>query len=148
MMPVLVRRIPWNCPMDFKLEIYNKRILGSHKTWKGFLFGIAGALFTGFVMQFYWPFDFSLILWSFLSGVGALLGDCIKSFFKRRINIKPGSSWIPFDQIDYSVGALLLGSVLYFPGWWQSVFIVTISFILHILVNHIAFFLRIRNEKW
>ena len=148
MVPVLVRRISWDCPMDFNLKFAGKRVLGSHKTWKGFLFGIVGALLTGFFMQLYWPFDFSVFLWSFLVGFGALFGDCVKSFFKRRLNIKPGSSWIPFDQVDYSVGALFCGSFIYFPGWWQSFFIVIVSFVLHILINHLAFFLRIRNEKW
>jgi len=42
-----------------------------------------------------------------LSGLGALAGDAIKSFFKRQVNVPPGKSWVPFDQIDYIVGGIV-----------------------------------------
>jgi hypothetical protein len=41
-------------------------------------------------------------------GFGAVAGDAAKSFFKRRLAIAPGSPWIPFDQLDFAVGALVL----------------------------------------
>jgi CDP-2,3-bis-(O-geranylgeranyl)-sn-glycerol synthase len=44
----------------------------------------------------------------FLLGLGAMAGDAAKSFFKRRLGIAPGHPWIPFDQIDFQIGALLL----------------------------------------
>jgi CDP-2,3-bis-(O-geranylgeranyl)-sn-glycerol synthase len=37
---------------------------------------------------------------------GALLGDVIESFFKRRIGKDRGQDWIPFDQLDFLIGAL------------------------------------------
>src|SRR4051812_27852644 len=39
-------------------------------------------------------------------GLGALSGDLVKSFAKRRRGILPGQAWIPFDQIDWLLGAL------------------------------------------
>ncbi len=149
MMPVFVKKIPWNSPMDFGLSIGNIRVFGSNKTWKGFVFGIAGAVLAGFIMsKIYWPFDFYSVYWSFLIGAGALLGDAVKSFFKRRVGIKPGNPWIPFDQIDYTIGALVLGSFVFFPGWFFAFLIVFLSAFGHIATNHIGYWLGIRDVKW
>ena len=88
------------------------------------------------------------LLIGFLMGFGALLGDLIKSFFKRRISIKPGGKFVPFDQTDFVIGALAL-TMLFFKLSWQ-VFLLSLllSFILHIIVNHISYWLKIRNEAW
>jgi len=42
---------------------------------------------------------------------GALLGDIVESFFKRRMGKERGEDWIPFDQLDFVVGALLLSFI-------------------------------------
>ena len=83
-----------------------------------------------------------------LMGFGALTGDLIKSFFKRRLGIRPGARFIPFDQTDFVVGALVF--IMPVCSLTLKIFIVSLllSFVLHIIVNHIAFYLRIRNEKW
>jgi len=149
MAPVIAKRLPWNYPMDFGLSIGGKRIFGDHKTWKGFIIGVSIAVIAGYIMsKTYWPFNFSALQWSALAGAGALLGDALKSFFKRRVGIKPGHPWIPFDEIDYSVGALALGSIVFFPGWLNAVLVIFISAIGHIAVNHTAYYLKIRDEKW
>ena len=149
MVPVLVRKLPWDIPVDFGLKWRGKSILGSHKTWKGLICGVFAALFGGILMRsIYWPFNFSVIHWSLLTGFGALVGDMVKSFFKRRFRIPPGRPWIPFDEIDFSIGALLFGSLIFFPGWAWSLFIIAFSFVGHIIINHAAFYLRIRKEKW
>jgi CDP-2,3-bis-(O-geranylgeranyl)-sn-glycerol synthase len=81
-------------------------------------------------------------------GSGAILGDLIKSFFKRRIGIKPGEKWIFFDQVDYAIGALLFTSLVYTPSLALILTVIAISFFGNILVNHAAFWLDIRKEKW
>src|SRR5574342_1055292 len=84
--PVLAKYSPWNAPMDFGLSVGGIRVFGSHKTWAGFVIGVLVALLAGFILsKTYWPFEFSAIAWSVLVGVGALLGDALKSFFKRRV---------------------------------------------------------------
>lgn len=146
--PLFAKRLPF-FPMDFGLSFGRKRIFGDHKTWGGFVVGLIAALLVGFLLSFiYWPFEFSPIVWSLLVGSGALLGDAIKSFFKRRANIKSGHSWIPFDQIDYTVGAFALGSILYFPGWLNIAIVIFISAFAHVIVNHIGFYLGVRDVKW
>jgi len=111
-------------PVDFrKTWTDGRRILGDGKTWRGLFagaflgmtagFGLAVAAsylstseysflglttFEGFPLMI--PILFSLCF-------GALLGDVIESFFKRRIGKDRGQDWIPFDQLDFIVGALL-----------------------------------------
>jgi len=149
MAPPFTKHIKWNLPMDFGLSIGGVRIFGDHKTWKGFIAGVAVAVISGFVLEaLYWPFEFSAVYWSALVGAGALLGDAVKSFFKRRANIKPGKSWIPFDQIDYTVGALALGSIVFFPGWLFTFLVVAISAVGHVIVNHIGYYIGVRDVKW
>ena len=149
MIPVFTRGLPWNAPIDFGLKFGSKRLLGENKTWAGFVSGLFAALISGvLISQIYWPFAFSALRWSFLAGFGALFGDIVKSFFKRRVGIKPGKPWIPFDQIDYSVGALAFGSFVFFPGWLSAFWLVIISLAGHIIVNHCAYYFGIRDTKW
>jgi len=149
MAPVFARKIPWNAPMDFGLSLNGVRLLGSHKTWRGFIAGsVAGTLAGVLVSLIYWPFAFSAVTWSVCASVGALLGDAVKSFFKRRLKIRSGLPWVPFDQIDYSIGALALGSLVFFPGAKAALIIIVVSMFAHVVVNHVAFFWGIREEKW
>ena len=149
MLPILARKIPGNYPMDFNLRLRGKRVLGDHKTWKGFFSGVIGGTLAGIVLlQIYWPFSFSAISWSIAVSAGALLGDAAKSFFKRQIGIMPGNPWIPFDEIDFTIGALALGSIVYFPGWETAIAVIVISGVGHVIVNHVSFYLGLRTEKW
>ena len=84
----------------------------------------------------------------FLLGFGALFGDLVKSFFKRRMNIKPGKSFFPWDQLDYTIGALVFILFLYIPSWQLVITILIISTLLHIIVKHIGYYLKINKIKW
>jgi CDP-2,3-bis-(O-geranylgeranyl)-sn-glycerol synthase len=37
-----------------------------------------------------------------------MAGDSVKNFVWRRLRIPPGAPWIPFDQLDFVLGALVL----------------------------------------
>jgi len=80
-------------------------------------------------------------------GFGAILGDAVKSFFKRRIKIKPGRTWIPFDQIDYILGGALFFSWFYLPILKDSISLLFIGLILYIIVNVIGYYLGLREQK-
>lgn len=119
---------------------------GSHKTWRGLitatlLGGIFGACYAA---QINYPLWFGFPL-----AAGAILGDLIKSFFKRRIKIAPGKSWVPFDQVDYVFGGIILGGI-FFPELFQvpGMIIVFIGLIMHPLVNWLGYILKIKPNKW
>jgi len=146
-------------PVDFNKKIGGKPIFGKHKTWRGIFVACIISMFVFYVQQYLYRFDIfkeiSLLNYSehtlflgFLLGFGAIIGDLIKSFFKRRFNIKPGAPWIPFDQLDFVTGALLFSSIIYLPPWNVILIILLISFFGHILMRHIGYWFGITKEKW
>lgn len=135
-----------------------KRLFGAHKTWRGGITGVvAGTLF--FLLQQYWYqydwaqslsiINYSQTTWTLgiLFALGAILGDMIESTIKRQMNIDPGKPWVPFDQLDYVIGAVVLSSVITFPGWIYVLIAVGLGFGLHILVNILSYILGIQKNK-
>lgn len=109
----------WNYPLDFNKKFKGKRIFGSHKTVRGVLVGIIVAMLVGYVEfllfqkkpnGYLYVFETlnSSLFFSFLLGLGALIGDAVESFFKRQKNIPPGKPWLPYDWVDYIIGAILI----------------------------------------
>jgi CDP-2,3-bis-(O-geranylgeranyl)-sn-glycerol synthase len=145
-------------PIDFGKTLGGKPIFGSHKTWRGLILGSLGGTLTALLEALIFrslktnlsfiplSFNFETAFFGFLLGTGALLGDCIKSFFKRRVNIAPGQSWVPFDQVDWILGALLFTLPFYplpsllFPS------ALTMGLLLHLLIRFTGFLLKINRE--
>jgi len=167
-------------PIDFRRTWKDgRRVLGDGKTWRGLLagtflgmtagFGLAVAAsilstsdysflklttFEGFPMMI--PLLFSLCF-------GALLGDVVESFFKRRIGKDRGANWIPFDQLDFLLGALLcsflMSELLYFThltcgDWffqnikiWHILFLLIVTPFLHTTANLLFRIIRNRTTK-
>jgi CDP-2,3-bis-(O-geranylgeranyl)-sn-glycerol synthase len=146
-------------PIDFKKTYKGKRIFGDHKTIRGFVVGILAAICTVFIQQYVYmqsdvvrqfvPIDYtqlSPILFGLLAALGALVGDAAKSFFKRQINIKPGKTWFPFDQIDYIIGGIIF-TCLYIPlGIWQYILLFIVWFLIHILSTRIGYILTLKKS--
>ena len=160
-------------PIDFGKKFNDgKRILGDGKTWRGLFIGtfigmtagfgfsvvskIASNInfpikindFTGFPLMI--PILFSLCF-------GALIGDIIESFFKRRIGKKRGENWIPFDQIDFILGVLffsfIMSSFLHFfklteENWFISNFSINHIIILLIFTPFIHLFSNYVHSKY
>ena len=159
MAPVIAKKIDFlKFPIDFNKQLAKKPIFGKNKTFRGFFFGvifsmaISGLQFLLYNLGTFRNISFfdyqNWILFGFLMGFGALTGDLVKSFFKRRLDIEPGYRFIPFDQIDFVVGALVFITPIF--DLTLKIFLISLilSFILHIIVNHLAFYFKIRNEKW
>ncbi len=152
MAPVIFKKI------DILDKPINEKLLGSHKTWRGLFFGVLAGIviaYIQFILQRYDLFSdlvfFDYSNWlalGFLLGFGALFGDIVKSFFKRRVGIKPGKRFIPWDQLDYSIGSLLLVWIFYTLTWKIVITVILVNFILHIFVNHLAYYLGLREVKW
>jgi len=66
-------------------------------------------------------------------GIGALLGDAAKSFIKRLFRIRPGVSWLPFDQIDWIVGMFVAIYPYVRISYDKVILCFVIGFILHII---------------
>lgn len=159
MAPVFVRRIKFlDIPVDFDKKFKGKPIFGSHKTWRGLFFGILFGVVVAYIQfrlnssAFFAGLSFvdysNWFVLGLLLSLGALVGDLVKSFFKRRVGVKPGKRFIPWDQIDYAVGAILFVYIVHALTAMQIVLILLISFFGHILINHLGYYLKIRKVKW
>ena len=110
-------------PIDFgKNWKDGRRILGDGKTWRGLITGAVVGMTGGFglsvVAKYAAMSDFAFLGINDFTGFplmipiiasicfGALIGDIVESFFKRRIGRTRGQDWIPFDQLDFILGAL------------------------------------------
>lgn len=92
----------------------NAHLFGANKTIRGFVVGVLAGAITGAIMFYstavfpYESFHYA-VLFGAATGCGALIGDAVKSFCKRRVHIASGTTWMPFDQIDFVIGATLVG---------------------------------------
>jgi CDP-2,3-bis-(O-geranylgeranyl)-sn-glycerol synthase len=157
-------------PIDFgKKWRDGGRILGDGKTWRGLFAGAFMGMTAGFGLcvaaKWITPTEYNFLQFEnldfegfpvmipiiFSLCFGALMGDTLKSFFKRRIGKKRGENWFIFDQLDFILGALLLcliiSSALYalrvtdynwffkvFSLWHLLVILIVTPFV-HILAN-------------
>jgi len=134
-------------PMDFGRNFVDgKRVLGNNKTFKGFFFGLAIGVFVGLVE--YLVFGEYPLLFSFLSPLGALLGDLAGAFLKRRLDIAPGGLLPIIDQIDFVVGAVLFSLPLGVVSWELAITVMLITPPIHLLTNFVAFKLKLKSNPW
>lgn len=154
MMPVFAKKIPY---LDYPI---NKKLFGAHKTVRGYLAAIITAIVIFYIQLYLYDITFfkkislinysdsNIFLLGFLSGFGAITGDLIKSFFKRKKGIKPGYKWVPFDQLDFMIGALLLLYPFVRLTLKSISILILLTPFLHVITNHIGYFLKIRETKW
>jgi len=158
MAPVISKKIFKSLAIPIDLNIGNKPIFGKNKTFRGLIFGVLFAVIIAYLQFILYSnnifvnisvVDYSnWFLIGFILGFGAIFGDLAKSFFKRRMNYEPGEPFIPFDQTDFAIGALIFAYPLVVLPLTKVITILLLSFILHIAVNHFAFYTGIRREKW
>lgn len=156
MSPVFANKIPvlrdWKTPLDLGKSWRGKRLLGDNKTLRGLVFGTATAAVTALLIRLFTnPADNLQIHATFvfagaLMGAGALLGDAVESFFKRRVGVPPGSSWFPFDQTDYIIGGLIVIYPFYTPSLSLMATILLLYFGLHLTTSYIGYLLGLKDK--
>lgn len=161
--PVIIAKIfghHFETPIDFGRSWRGHRIFGDHKTWRGLISGIVVGTLVGYSQGIWYHSSFGSslsivnynnlnpILLGGLMGFGALAGDAIKSFFKRRRNLKPGESWPPFDQLDFVIGGLIATVFIVEIPILIIVLIVLITPALHLLSNKIGYKLGLKSHPW
>lgn len=166
-------------PIDFgRTWKDGRRILGNGKTWRGLLLAPLVAALLTFVLQWLvdqtaWGSQLGFPGWgpapwwfvlAYALGFGALAGDAVESFFKRRTGRDRGEPWFPFDQLDFVVGSLLLGFLasallavlgLVTPNHFLVVFtwprllaILLLTPALHLLVNFVGYKIGAKDVPW
>lgn len=122
-----------------------ERILGDHKTVRGLFAGIIAGSALGLGESLV---DSRLLLGGFMIGLGAVLGDLLGAFLKRRLRMKPGSPLPIVDQLDFVFGGLLLG-LFVFPMSLISILIVVLATPpIHLGTNYGAYLLGLKRTRW
>jgi len=143
--PILTRFLGPGRPIDGGRQWRGRPIFGAHKTWQGLIGGTAAGCITFFVQRTVDHLDLPLLI-GVLMPLGALCGDLVKSFLKRRMAIEPGRSWFPLDQLDYVLGALVATAPLMLLPWRIVASTVIVYFTLHLLVSAIGFALGVKES--
>jgi CDP-diglyceride synthetase len=164
MVPILVAPIPglkkFTAPMDCGLTYRGKRILGSHKTWRGLIAGVIFGTLTLWLQQLLVAhFDWARTLTSQvdyqhlptlvlgpLFAIGALGGDAIESFFKRQRGVAPGHGWFPFDQLDYIIGGAIASAPFVSLTLGQYVLLVLLWLGAHVVFSYLGYLLHLKER--
>lgn len=155
-----------------RLFIDGKRILGDHKTWKGFF----GYLFLNFIIGTLWgticdwanlnsynffylhyenTFFYNCVIGALL-GLGYALFELPNSFLKRRLNIEPGKPttgickiiFIFLDQADSVFGCCLVVCLFYPMSPIFYFLYVLLGACTHIVCNMLLYFLGLRKNMF
>jgi len=169
-----VKRTPWlpqlKKPIDGGLVLADgQRLLGSNKTWKGFLGMVllCALSFTAFAAlqnstgtawlplpAHHWQPVYKATLLGAWLGLGYVLFELPNSYLKRRINIAPGTNakglkGLLFTIIDQADSAL--GVALFF--WWAfpqqgplALWVGLAGTAWHYIVNLLLFWARIKQQ--
>lgn len=149
-------------PVDFgKSDKKGVRWIGDGVTWRGLIAGTVVGTLTGIVQGYLGPeiiqtFGQYIItpiitdissgaVIGFLLGFGALLGDAIGSFLKRRVGIDRGKPAPLLDQLDFIIIALILVSFAVKLNWLCVLLAILLTLIIHLLTNTIAYLLGIKD---
>ncbi|MEM3521527.1 MAG: CDP-2,3-bis-(O-geranylgeranyl)-sn-glycerol synthase [Candidatus Bathyarchaeia archaeon] len=135
-------------PIDFgKKFIDGERIFGKNKTIRGFISGIAFGSIAGLIVELIF-FEVGFTRIGLLISLGAMIGDLIGSFIKRRLKIPPGDPIFLLDQLDFIIGAIFFAIPFYELSLEVILLIILITLPIHILANLFAYFLKLKQTLW
>jgi len=153
-------------PLDFGRNFSDgRRILGDGKTFRGTVAGTMAGVGAGLILDSISSSKPDLGLPDFGSGaelvlvliglsLGAMAGDIVASFFKRRMGLESGAALFLVDQLDFVIGCWALTFILA-PRWFSENFTPEIIFIvlivtpiLHRATNIIGYKIRAKKEPW
>ncbi|GJL76275.1 CDP-archaeol synthase [Nitrosomonas sp.] len=143
--PILLRFLTHNrmtYPVDFGYVFFDdKRLLGNSKTWRGLI----GSILTTSLLALLLGYSIETGL---LIASGAMSGDLLSSFIKRRLGMRP-SSMAPFlDQIPESLFPSLLVMQIFHLTALNILYLVSLFFILELTVSRLLYELGVRKRPY
>ena len=142
-------------PLDRGRYFGKSRLLGDSKTIEGTIGGILFGMLMGIIqmnVQDYLPQELGLLRMSAplvaLLSIGALVGDIVGSFIKRRLNIKPGDPAILLDQLGFLIFAFIFAAAVYIPAPSIIFLLIIITPIIHLLTNVVGYILKFKKNPW
>jgi CDP-2,3-bis-(O-geranylgeranyl)-sn-glycerol synthase len=158
-------------PMDFGRTWPGdgRRILGPSKTWSGYLF--AGFVAVPVVLLEAWlvliappnwklvptlaPTVLDAIPLAFLLTFGAMTGDALGSFIKRRLGRESGARTLLLDQLPFVLVPIALGFAVYpalffgvFWSWEAVLWLLVYTLGLHAAFNWVGYKVGLKKVPW
>jgi CDP-2,3-bis-(O-geranylgeranyl)-sn-glycerol synthase len=140
-------------PLDLNKTIGNKPILGKGKTFRGTIAALLAGFLTVILINALLGSKTALLTkhylyFGFLLCVGAVLGDIVASFFKRRLGLKQGHSVPLLDQLDFVAGGILLTLHIVTPSVLELLVMVGLTVVVHRGSNIVAYKLKLKKVPW
>ena len=149
-------------PVDFgKKDSKGVRWIGDGVTWRGLIAGTLIGMLTGAVQGLLAPSILSAIgpyiitpiitdvhsgiIIGFLLGFGALVGDALGSFLKRRLGIGRGKPAPFLDQLDFIIVALIFVSPVVKLDPLFILIAIVLTLIIHLVANGGAYLLGLKD---
>jgi CDP-2,3-bis-(O-geranylgeranyl)-sn-glycerol synthase len=149
-------------PLDLgKTDSKGIRWIGDGVTWRGLIGGTLLGTLAGAIQGYFGPALLNLfgeyittpiavgllngITIGFLLAFGALVGDALGSFLKRRLGINRGQPAPILDQIDFLIVALLFSSLVVKFDLGFIIISIVLTLIIHLIANTGAYVLGIKD---
>lgn len=123
-------------------------IFGPGKTVRGFFAGLIAGTAFAMLQGVSVGLLYHYLLRGFLLSLGALTGDLLGSFIKRRINLERGAPAPIMDQLGFVVVALLFASPVLSLSWEVILTILIITLPIHLATNIVGHRLKLKDRPW
>lgn len=128
-------------PIDLGCNFLDgRRVFGKNKTIRGLISGLIAGTLTGLIQN--------APVTGFILSLGALLGDLMGSFIKRRLDMPPGKPLPVLDQLSFVAGALLLSALSSSFDMVVAYYVVILTPVFHVTTNLLAYLLKIKPVPW
>ncbi|MCS7111865.1 MAG: CDP-2,3-bis-(O-geranylgeranyl)-sn-glycerol synthase [Ignisphaera sp.] len=136
--------------IDFGRRLFDgKRVFGDNKSWEGFFAGLLTGILTGYIQYTLAGDEIYLYRGATLS-FGALVGDLIGAFIKRRLGIEPGKPLPILDQLLFIITAIAIAQLLDYLklSILERIYVLIVTLALHVVTNRIAYLLKLKDVPW
>lgn len=140
--------------IDFGAKLADGRpLFGQGKTVRGTIGGVAVGTTVGFLLNYFFAANVSAFFvdyktLAFTMAIGAIAGDIVGSFLKRRLGVPPGTKAPFLDQLDFAIGGIIFGMIIYTPTFVELVFAAALTIVVHRLSNFVAYKLKLKKVPW
>lgn len=143
--PLMLKRVlgdRFAHPIDGGMILSDSRpLLGSSKTWRGLAGAVLLATVAAVVVGLPWRVGA-------LAGASAMAGDCLSSFIKRRMGLRPSQMALGIDQVPESL-APAMACGLYLPLTPLDVgLVVVVFFIGELALSRLLFAFGLRDRPY
>lgn len=116
-------------------------ILGNSKTWRGLIMSLALTIAAALLLGMNWTLGAAI-------AAGAMAGDLLSSFIKRRMGLKSSSMALGLDQVPEALFPLLLTMPVTGLGWRETALLALLFLVLELVLSRILYQLHLRKHPY